>query len=1140
MQSGHNTNSKNRIRLTTLALSLSLAFAMAPALAQNTTSAVGGLVTGVDGAPASGAQVTILHIESGSVSNSVTDATGRYTSRGLRPGGPYTVTITKSGVTEKLENVFLQLAETTSLDAKLGGQAIATLTVTGVQESDKFNKSAMGSGTNISRSQLDTLASIQRSLQDYARTDPRISQTDKERGEISAGGQNSRFNSITIDGVGISDTFGLEANGLPTAKQPISIDAIQSVQVNVSNYDTTQKGYTGANINAVTKSGTNSLKGSVYYVYRDDRLVGMRYNAASDTYYDVPDFKESIKGVTLGGPIIKDKLFFFASFEDSSSTRATPAFGPVGSAQTNVGISQSAIASAQSIAKSKYGMDIGGLSASGSPALTVKDALIKLDWNINDDHRASLRYAKTEQVEPVFAGFSATGLSLNSWWWNQGKNIESVVGQWFGDWTPNFSTELKISNRDYDSVPANNAYLPAMGLQFTGALPDGSPAGTATGSRFLNFGTENSRQLNILRTKTADAYFGANWNLDKHALKFGMDYSKNDVYNAFLQNVNGNYTFNCTNSSSTYTYSFGAISCGSATAAQVEAAVLENFNRGRPSSYQVQVAADGKTLSDAIAQFTLVNTGAFAQDTWEVSPRLSVMYGVRIDVPSLNKKPLYNAAASAPMVAGSGTTRQSGGFGRDNTNTIDGQELIQPRFGFNYKFDQERPTQARGGFGLFQGAAANVWMSNPYSNTGVATRVIGCGGSFAACPSTDGTFNPDPKKQTTNFVGATPAANVDFIGAGLGQPAVWKANLGFDHQLPFFGFVLGVEYLYTQNQMALNYQNLNIGAPTGKGTDGRDLFYTPQAYNVACWNSSSLISTGTTCTGARTKALSNPAFNNVQAADKTKKGGGNLATLSLSRPMISGWSTSLAYTYTDATEVSPLTSSVANSNWAARSIFNPNEEVAANAAALVKNRLNATLQLQQNLIDGHKTTFGLFYEGRTGKPYSWTYNNDLNGDGATNDLMYIPSKPGSGQVVFLGDTATSNVNETRFWDIVNANGLAGSAGKVVARNSAFAQWTNNFDMRIKQEIPGFLKGNKAVFVLDFLNVGNMLNKNWGRIDEVEFQSGGGGARSFVNYAGLDASGKYIYNVMPSVEKTVVRQARGESQWAIQATVRYEF
>ena len=232
------------MRLSQLAISLAIALTAAPALAQNTTSAIGGRITSTDGKAVAGAQVTIKHTESGSVSNAVTDADGRYSARGLRAGGPYLITITKDGRSEKRDGVFLTLAETASLDVKLAAtvQSVDTIVVTGQNAgSDKFSSTAMGAGTSIGRQELDTFASIQRNLQDYARIDPRVSQTDKERGEVSVGGQNSRFNKITIDGVNISDTFGLEANGLPTAKQPISIDAIQSVQINVSNYDVTQK-----------------------------------------------------------------------------------------------------------------------------------------------------------------------------------------------------------------------------------------------------------------------------------------------------------------------------------------------------------------------------------------------------------------------------------------------------------------------------------------------------------------------------------------------------------------------------------------------------------------------------------------------------------------------------------------------------------------------------------------------------------------------------------------------------------------------------------------------------------------------------------------------------------------------------------
>ncbi|MBP6898626.1 MAG: carboxypeptidase regulatory-like domain-containing protein [Burkholderiaceae bacterium] len=1129
---------------TRTALSAAVAIVVAaPALAQNTTSAIGGRVTNAAGQPVAGATVSILHVESKSTSTTTTDSDGRWAARGLRVGGPYTVTIVQGSQRDVRDNLFLTLAETASLDTTLGA---AQVTITGQALSSTFNRSNIGAGTNISNAQLNALASINRNLQDYARTDPRLAQTDKERGEISAGGQNTRYNSITIDGVNINDTFGLESNNLPTRKQPISIDAIQSVQVNLSNYDVTQKGYTGANINAITKSGTNEFHGSAYYVWRDDSLTGDRYNRSNGTYFATPTFEEDTKGFTLGGPILKDKLFFFTSYEEQKSTKTRPAFGPLGSSLTNVGITQTAIDQAISIAKSTWGFDAGTSTVPDTVALEVKDTLLKLDWNINDNHRANLRYTKTEQVEPFLTGYSATGLSLSSYWYNQSKVIESVVGQWFADWSPSLSTELKVSQRNYESAPTpvNGVRLPAIGLRFSGALPADAPSGTSANNRFLNLGTERSRHFNVLETETTDLYFGATLTRGAHELKAGVDYSDNKVYNAFLQDTNGNYTFGCEPGS----YSFGTVaSCtgnytptGSTTAVAMtstlrDLAVLENFQRGKASAYSVQLPLSGKTLNDGVAVWSYQNTGLFLQDNWKFSKDLTLTLGLRVDQQSVPDKPIYNAAAAAPTVAGSvsGSTvvRNTGGFGLNNSETLDGNVLWQPRFGFNWNLGGDLRKQLRGGFGLFQGAAANVWLSNPFSNTGMAVGTYSCT-SYSNCASV--TFSPNPDGQPV-VAGTPPAPNLDFVSSDLQQPSVWKMNLGFESELPSVPMlgklVASAEWLRVQNKTGIFYQHLNLGGATATGPDGRQLFYTPQTYSQDCWTGSSFSTSGA-CAGSRVKALSNASFNNVYLARKTSEGSSDAVTLSIGRPLTAGFGWNLAYTRTDAKEISPLTSSTSGSNWGNRSVFNPNEEVLQNSNYLVKDRVSASMTWAKAFVGSYKTTVGVFYEGRKGKPYSWTFINDMNGDGQSgNDLMYIPSAPGSGEVVFRGGAT----EEARFWEIVNANpGLASAKGGVVGRNNNYAPWVNNFDVRVSQELPGFTKAHKASVTLDFLNFGNMLNKKWGRIDEITFPSN----RSFVNFNGL-SNGKYVYS-LGSLEDYATRQESGESQWAVQVTLRYEF
>ena len=1128
--------------------------AAAPALAQNTTSAVGGTVVGLDGKPIGGAAVTVVHTESRSTASTVTDAGGRWVARGLRVGGPYTITVTKAGDTEKREGVYLALAETLSLDLLLGRSTSVTVTGSRIL-SDRFAASNIGTTTSIGARDLANLSSLTGNLQDFARIDPRISQTDKERGEISALGQNSRFNTITIDGVNISDTFGLESNNLPTAKQPISAFAIQSVQINLSNYDVTQRGYTGANINAVTKSGTNEFHGAAYGAYRDEGMAGARYSrpttaGAKGTYTKPAPFTYDQKGFVFGGPIIQDKLFFFVGYEETKNSIASIDFGPIGSAKTNVGISPALITGLQQVAQSTYNIDLGTTEPPGQTYLNVKDALVKLDWSISDSQRATLRFTRTKQDEPIFPNFGVRALSLSSNWYTQQKSLDTAVAQLFSDWSPSFSTEVRASYRDYKSEPKNNSALPQIAFDV-----DGTFNGSGT-QRTLFTGTERSRHFNKLFTKTVDGFLGGNWTVGSHELKFGGELSQNKIYNAFLQDAYGQYKFQC---ESAYTYTTplvnaagAAATCATATQATVEAAIIENFRLGRASAYQAQLPLPGKTLDDGVAKWNLNNYGLFLQDNWTVAPKFTISAGARVDIIAMPDKPVANTAAGAAKVAGVSTgrgvvtSRQSGGFGYDNTVTPDGDTLVQPRIGFNWDLGgKDRKLQLRGGFGLFQGAAANVWISNPFSNTGTATSFYGCGPASelsggttrAGCSTTASSFNPNVNAQTA--IGANPAASVDFLDPGLSQPSVWKSNLAIDVEGPA-GLVFGAEWVHTKVNKGVYYKHLNLGDATFTGSDGRELYYNSSGYNTACWGATGGAGAagcaGTGSAAPTSRALSNLSYANVLLATGTNKGVGDAITVGVAQQPFPGVTWTLAYTKTRATEVSPLTSSVANSNWAARSIFNPNEDVAADSAYLIRDRVSGTLNMEKALFGKLKSTFGVTYEGRRGKTYSWTYINDLNGDGQSgNDLMYIPRAFGSGDVSFA-----SVADEQRFWNVVNAYPeLRNSAGKVVGRNSGTAPWVNNFDVRLTQEIPGFASTHKAKIKFDIFNFGNLINRKWGRIDEVAFQSAGGAARSFVNYRGIDANGRYIYAVSGTEDYTT-RQTKGESQWAAQISLSYEF
>jgi outer membrane receptor protein involved in Fe transport len=1080
----------NRVRLSKLALGLAIALAAAPAFAQNTSSALGGRITTATNQGVSGAEITITHAPSGTVSKATTDGEGRYVARGLRVGGPYTITVTKDGKTQTRDNVFLQLSDTNNVDAVLAdATTIAAIQVTGTSGPSVFSPTAMGAGTNVTRDQIEALPSIGRSLQDYVRLDPRIAQTDKNRNEISAGGQNSRYNAIRVDGISISDTFGLESNSLPTPKQPVSMDAIEALNVSLSAADVTISGATGAVIDAVTKSGTNEFHGTVYGLYRSNDWTGK--NAAGNKFQGFNS--EKTYGVTFGGPLIQDRLFFFFNYEKYTKDAPAPTQGPIGSSASNiVNITQAQIDQVAAIARG-YGFEPGSLAVDSLQTQSEEYA-IKLDWNITESQRASFRYSKSDQDQANTPGFqdgSPTGgngqLSLSSYWYNRAFGFDSYVGQLFSDWSENFSTEFKLSYRDYSAVREPFSNRPAIAVRIGGST--------------LNLGTETNTHANVLETKTWNAFGAGNLYMGDHALKFGFDYEDNDIYNLFGRRTNGVYTFNS----------------------------IALFQSGVSSNYQYSLPVGGRSNRDSLAaNWSLQNLGLFLQDTWTVNNNLTLTFGLRVDESMVDDKPNFNACLSTPRGAVSAGC-PNGGLGRDNTASIDGNRLFQPRVGFNYTFDSARPTQVRGTLGLFQGSAATVWLSNPFSNDG---RLYTFYQSTTGIP----TFTADPNNQPVT--GVAPALAIDLVDPDLGQPAVWKANLAFDHELPFGGIVASAELLLTRVDTAIYYEDLNLGAPTGVSQDGRSQYWNAAGYNPANFNQF-----GNTSGGASGRAGRNTTFDQVLIAKPTSKGEGQQLTVSLSKPMKDNWSWTVGYTFTNATEVSPLTSSTSGSQWGNTAVYQVNENRTSASDYEIKDRFTGALTYRHFFFEGLKTEIGVVYEGRTGRNFSYVFDNDANGDNrSSNDLLYIPA---SRSDVRFGSAAEADA----FWAYVEGNDyLRSHKGRVADRNGDTSPWVNNFDMRISQELPGFFKGNKAQIWLDILNVGNMINKKWGQIEEVDF--GNGRTLGVVEYGGVcgaavtavctaGSAGKYVYR-WNGADKPALQDQNGQSRWALQVGLRYEF
>ena len=947
-------------------------------LAQETSASINGTIVDSSGNALSGATVIVTHEPTGQVKTLTTNEEGRYSARGLRVGGPYNIEVRNSGYSDAEEgNIFIKLGEDRAIDAVLVADAIALDTVTAVgvaAQSATFNPDNMGTGTSISQEQITNLPTVDRNIQDFVRLDSRVNIRSFGEG-ISVSGVNNRFNNISIDGVGIGDPFGLEAGGSPGLSQPFSLDTIQELNVQLSPYDVTLSNFTGANINAITKSGTNEFTG---------RVAG--YFSSDDLQRDDDKFTREVYSVSAGGPIIKDKLFFFLAYEKEEQTRL------LGESGVDTALAQQVA----DIASSVYGINAGGFNAPTDLVTEEESIVVKLDWNINDYHRASFKYQNNEDSQPIFPNTGSRDISLSSHWYTNNFENKSYNLNLYSDWTANFSTELRISNSEFDKIPDLNARLPQVEVE-------------VGNGQSVWFGTEEFRHANELNVVTDNVYLEGNYFMGDHTLTFGVDWREQDIRNLFISQALGLYEF----------------------------ASIDDFANGIHSAYEYN---QGTNEPMPEANWAWENLGLFIQDNWTVNDRLTMQFGLRFDKPSTNDKPRFNQDFFDA-------------YGFANNNVVS-EGTIQPRIGFNYDMSDDKYMQLRGGVGVFTGGTPNVWLSNSFTNTGGDLTFYRSRGF-----DDDGfIFSPDPDNQP--ILAGSSRQNVDVLDPDFKIPTVLKSNIAVDAELPWFGLVGSVELEFIKAQDAIDYQHLNLGDPTGTLPDGRLVY----------WDDVAGLS------GSRANA--NSDFNDVIYLTNTSKGETKRATVSLELPQTEHWYAKASYTYTDATEASAGTSSRAISNWNNTPAFNPNQALAATSAYEVENAFVFTTTYQNMFFGDNYTNIGLVWISQDGEPFSYTYSNDVNGDGIRdNDLFYVPNP----NEYVLSDPAEAAAFET----FLRSSGLAQYRGRVAPRNAFKAPRINTVDLNVSQELPAWGPVRATLF-FNVKNLGNLLDSDWGQIQTAGF------------------------------------------------------
>ncbi|MGQ0816292.1 MAG: TonB-dependent receptor [Gemmatimonadota bacterium] len=1054
---------------------IALALPVGQANAQGvTTGAITGTVSGPQG-PVVGANVVAEHGPSGTRYGALTRADGRFSIPGMRVGGPYRVTVSSIGFENATrENVTVSLGVSTPVEIGMRVSAVEVegITVTAEQEAI-LSPDRTGAATSVAREALATLPTISRRIDDFARLTPQYSGGPFG---FSFAGQDNRLNNMTVDGSYFNNSFGLAGQpGDRTGVAPISIDAIEQVQINIAPYDVRQGNFVGAGVNTVTRSGTNDFRGSLFYQFRNEDFVGTQAKALE---FVPAEFDFSQIGGWVSGPILQNKLFFFASFEDEGTTEPGSFFRPRRASGETGNVSRVLASDLETLGNylsNNFKYEPGPFENYSFETPGTR-FLGKLDYNYNERNKFSLRYTHLDSEDDVLAstssglGFGRSNRGSGSLGFantNYGilENIRSVIGEWnsiIGDNKAN-NLILGYTYQDESRNPKGTLF------PFVDVL-DGAGLGATGSSAYTFFGFEPFTPNNELRYSTFQLQDNFTIFGDRHTWTFGLSAERYESENVFFPGSQSAYVYNSL-------ADFYADADNFLTVCGTNPDSWSNCNRPTtpraPRRFQVRYN-NIPGQEKPIQPLEVFYGGIYGQDEYQVNEKLKVTAGLRLDVPVFGNTAIANPNADALTFRdehGLPVQYQSG-------ELPDPRILFSPRLGFNYDVTGDRSTQIRGGTGVFTGRPAYVWISNQIGNTGMLTGFIDCPSS--SCPINTRGFHPDPNHYKPTDVTGTPASNYELAltDSDFKFPQIWRTNLAVDRRLPW-GFVGSLEGLYNMDVNGIYYINANLPAPQSLALEGS----VTSPVSRPRWTS--------------TRIHSHVA-NAIVLKNQNDGYSWNLAG-SIEKAFSGGLFAKGAYSYGESKNtVDP--SSIAFSSWNGNeNPGDPNNPGLGFSDNSPGHRAFLALSYRKDWFKFGGTSISLFAESRNIGNTNYTYAGDINGDGTSfNDLIFIPRDKSDMNFVTYTQAAVTDATtgeirtpartftaqeQADAWEayIEQDPYLSEHRGEIMKRGGVFLPRVFRADFAIEQQLFANVanRRNGISIRADILNFTNFLNSDWG-------------------------------------------------------------